>query len=657
MKNIFNFFKNHLNILLCLVFILLFTPTLRANEQATAAYNSSNYINTTPIIVVTSLGTLNLSKSTAYLSGDTIVATVVDVDRNVTVNDIDWLNTAIRVTGADYSVGGTDLLLDLKETGVNSGTFLATIHTAGGTTIQNTSATTANDNEGDLKTIQGGTANVIYTDTSPSNSSVTKQVTFSAYDATIEFDADAYGLNSYATIIMADAEQNTNIETAQTLLDSVFIQTSSSNAVKVRMTENSLDTGTFIGSILVATNGATTDYSQIVASEGQTLTTTYSDEINTTGSSRNISDTASVVLATPTPTETPTFVPTPTLQITETPTPTPTQTPIVDTSSPTGTININNGATYTNSTIVSLNLSAKDNVGVTGYYISTSASTPSLSDSGWTDIISTTIFNDTVLYTLSTGDGSKLLYAWYKDASGNLSSSSTDSITLDMTEPIVTITSPTTSSTYTTTSSIITLGGSASDTTSGISIVTWNNSAGGSGTASGTTSWNTGSIALSSGDNVITISAKDGAGNTGTDSIIVTYSIKPTISPTPTSIATATSTRTPTPTPTATATPTPIICDEATDIEAEPDLLILKVKKGDTVIVTVTGENGCQVEGDTVRASVSDSSLIRVSPRRQVTDENGEAVFTIKAKDKAGNAVVIFRDRSLSTQVAVRVVK
>ena len=76
-----------------------------------------------------------------------------------------------------------------------------------------------------------------------------------------------------------------------------------------------------------------------------------------------------------------------------------------------------------------------------------------------------------------------------------------------------------------------------------------------------------------------------------------------------------------------------------------------------TVIVTVTGEDNCPVEGDTVRTRVYNPEIVEVSPRRQVTDENGEAVFTIRATDKAGNAVVIFRDGSLSTQVAVKVVK
>jgi protocatechuate 3,4-dioxygenase beta subunit len=107
----------------------------------------------------------------------------------------------------------------------------------------------------------------------------------------------------------------------------------------------------------------------------------------------------------------------------------------------------------------------------------------------------------------------------------------------------------------------------------------------------------------------------------------------------------------------ATPTPTPIICDEATDIDAEPDLLILRVKMRNTVVVTVTGEDDCPMEGDIVRTKVYNPEIVRVSPRRQATDENGEARFTITANNKTGNAVVIFRDGSLSTQVSVKVVK
>lgn len=106
-----------------------------------------------------------------------------------------------------------------------------------------------------------------------------------------------------------------------------------------------------------------------------------------------------------------------------------------DTTPPTGSFNINSGAGYTTSTSVTLSLSASDAVGVTGYYVSTSSSTPSASASGWTAISSTTNYSSNVSYTLSSGDGTKTLYAWYKDAAGNVSSTYSDSIVLDTTAP------------------------------------------------------------------------------------------------------------------------------------------------------------------------------------------------------------------------------
>ena len=61
------------------------------------------------------------------------------------------------------------------------------------------------------------------------------------------------------------------------------------------------------------------------------------------------------------------------------------------------------------------------------------------------------------------------------------------------------------------------MAGTSSDA-SGISTVTWGNAAtGGSGTATGTTSWSIANIALNVGSNVITVTATDIAGNTGTD--------------------------------------------------------------------------------------------------------------------------------------------
>jgi len=111
------------------------------------------------------------------------------------------------------------------------------------------------------------------------------------------------------------------------------------------------------------------------------------------------------------------------------------------------------------------------------------------------------------------------------DAASNTASDViTITYTLDATPPVVTITSPTSYSTYNTSSSTISLGGTASDNV-GVTGVTWYNAAtGGSGTASGTTSWSISGITLDLGSNVVYINASDALGNNGSDTITVVYS-------------------------------------------------------------------------------------------------------------------------------------
>ncbi len=62
--------------------------------------------------------------------------------------------------------------------------------------------------------------------------------------------------------------------------------------------------------------------------------------------------------------------------------------------------------------------------------------------------------------------------------------------------------------------------------------MSWKNSRGGSGTCSGTSTWSKSGIALSSGQNVITVTARDAAGNTATDTLTVTYTPPDTTRPT-----------------------------------------------------------------------------------------------------------------------------
>ena len=72
-------------------------------------------------------------------------------------------------------------------------------------------------------------------------------------------------------------------------------------------------------------------------------------------------------------------------------------------------------STSSSLTINITSLVATDNIAVTGYLINESPTIPSVSDSGWTSNIPTT-------YTFTT-TGAKTLYAWAKDATGNISTS------------------------------------------------------------------------------------------------------------------------------------------------------------------------------------------------------------------------------------------
>jgi uncharacterized protein DUF4082/Big-like domain-containing protein/fibronectin type III domain protein len=103
------------------------------------------------------------------------------------------------------------------------------------------------------------------------------------------------------------------------------------------------------------------------------------------------------------------------------------------------------------------------------------------------------------------------------DTIGRLATGTGVGVGLDTTPPTVAIISPTSRSTY---SASRTLRGTASDNI-GVTQVTWANSRGGSGTASGTTSWTASGIALQLGTNVLTVTARDAAGNMATASLTV----------------------------------------------------------------------------------------------------------------------------------------
>jgi hypothetical protein len=96
----------------------------------------------------------------------------------------------------------------------------------------------------------------------------------------------------------------------------------------------------------------------------------------------------------------------------------------------------------------------------------------------------------------------------------------TSSTSGDTTPPTATIAAPTSAATYSTTSSTITLSGTAADNV-GVTQVRWSSDRGSSGVASGTTSWSA-SIPLTSGANVVMVTAVDAAGNQATDTLTIT---------------------------------------------------------------------------------------------------------------------------------------
>ncbi|HYF45077.1 MAG TPA: metallophosphoesterase, partial [Acidimicrobiales bacterium] len=191
--------------------------------------------------------------------------------------------------------------------------------------------------------------------------------------------------------------------------------------------------------------------------------------------------------------------------------------PPSDTTKPTVVINspTTSSTHSTTSGSVSLGGTASDNVGVHRVEWSNAAG-------GSGTATGTTAWSATVA--LFAGSNAITVTAY--DAAGN---SATDTITVtytpptgDTVKPTIAIQSPTTSSTWASSSEPVALSGTASDNV-GVVTVTWTNAAtGDTGTATGTTSWHV-SVELADGSNLITVTAKDAAGNTASDTLTVTY--------------------------------------------------------------------------------------------------------------------------------------
>ena len=100
----------------------------------------------------------------------------------------------------------------------------------------------------------------------------------------------------------------------------------------------------------------------------------------------------------------------------------------VDATPPTGSVTINGGAAQTNTATVTLTVSATDDSGsVAQMQFSNDGATYSTPES----------YAGTKAWTLASGDGTKTVYAKFKDTAGNWSVAATDTITLDTTAPTI----------------------------------------------------------------------------------------------------------------------------------------------------------------------------------------------------------------------------
>lgn len=104
---------------------------------------------------------------------------------------------------------------------------------------------------------------------------------------------------------------------------------------------------------------------------------------------------------------------------------------VLDTAPPTGSISILNGASYTTSTSVTLNLTYGDTLsGMSGGLAGMRFSNDNSAWGGWAAPAAT------AAWTLTSGDGTKTVYVQYRDAAGNVTSATiSDTIIMDTTPP------------------------------------------------------------------------------------------------------------------------------------------------------------------------------------------------------------------------------
>ncbi|MBN1627925.1 MAG: fibronectin type III domain-containing protein [Deltaproteobacteria bacterium] len=187
--------------------------------------------------------------------------------------------------------------------------------------------------------------------------------------------------------------------------------------------------------------------------------------------------------------------------------------------------------------------------------------------------------------------------------------------------PSIVITSPTSSSTYTTNSGTITISGTAGDNDEVSTVIWMLSSSSSSGTASGTTSWSVSNIPLVPGNNAFTVTATDCSGKTATDTLTITYAVEETTTPEETVIETDTQ-----------APAIAVVSPASSGTYATTSGTVsLSGTAGDNVgVSTVTWANAANQTSGTASGTTSWSIS-------QISLQEGTNTIAVAATDSAGN--------------------
>ncbi|MCF6148873.1 MAG: hypothetical protein E3K37_09455 [Candidatus Kuenenia sp.] len=567
------------------------------NENA--ADNSGNYLASDPITIEVPLTSLVLSKETAFLSGDTIVVTVIDSDLNVTSSSLD--TSSVRIISSSDNTGGSGHNALMTETATNSGTFQGTF-----TTGANSSA----GNAPTIRAVANGLITVTYQDVSPAED-ITAQVSTKNFGAIIDIVDDSIAIEGNTTVSLYDPEKNTSIHSENYVAVNITSTTDSSGTT-LSLKETGNDTGSFIGTIEVSA-GDTLSNTRIKATVGDTVAATHTDNPDVDGGISVVSDTAAVdEEALPTPTSTPTVTVSATSAATPTATATPGITPAatispVSTCSITGFVMHENTGTGIDGALISIDMDA--------YTTMTDASRfykiNDMPEGSYTITASATGYTSETVTDVTVAGGETEILNF------ELAEETTSTPTSTIPAP-----SPTASPAALTATLVVSVldGNGVAIENADVTVD------GESGTID---SGGAAAFILAVGSYTVTVSAD------GYESETVDVTVTAPITMKAVTLIEE-------------ACPDP--ADAAT---ASADQVELTLAKGDSeyVTITVTDNDGCPAEGVKVKRKLSSKSKkkIKVTPSSEKTDSNGQATFTITAKKKNGTAAIKFKIKGVNS--------